>query len=305
MSAFTLKFRLRKTINLMPAILKWLAQHRVVHAVILSIYFMLVVLPHEWLGKWIYATFFPGDIDRYNFYFLTAGLLASLAFFIPLFRFWSKQKSGRRRTVVYFVLTLGLMCVAYFTIFVLATELIHFPQYAIMAILLFPFSWRFSDTLYWATLLGALDEAYQYFYLSPHRTDYYDFNDVIINLLGAAMGLVFLHTLSDRLPTPRPRTWKQSPTLWCSGALLLLLPIAVHFGWLAIYPADTSPAPEVLLVKKVPERFWSKFHHIRYHVILPEEGLLLLALLFGIYSGLDKSHQPSNPAFPPGSIRTI
>lgn len=273
----------------MPVILNWLAQHRSVHLLIVAAYFLLVVLPHEWMGKWIYATFFEGDIDQYNLRFLSFMLLGAFVVVIPFILYLKQQQEGRLRTIGYLMFTISLMLLAYFTIFVLATELVHFPQYALMAILLFPLSWRFTDTLFWSTLLGALDEAYQYFYIAPQRTDYYDFNDVIINFLGAAFGLVFIRTISSRLPAPPARDWQRSPIVWTLTALLILLTAAVFSGRLAIYPDQLLLDTGWLLVKEVPESFWSDFHHIRYHVILPEEGISLLILLFIIYSGLGKT----------------
>jgi VanZ family protein len=279
----------------MPTVLHWLARHPVVHLLVCIVYFSVVVLPHEWMGKWIYATFFPGDIDQYNFRFLTATLLASLLFFVPLFLNLKKYRSGRRITIGYLVFTIALMVAAYFTIFVLATELVHFPQYALMAILLFPFSWRYGATLFWTTLLGVLDEGYQYFYLAPDRTDYFDFNDVVINFLGAALGLVFVRAFSKRLPAPAPRPWKQSPVLWTSAALLVFASAAIFSGKLAVYPHELSAEGAWLLVKEVPENFWSDFHHIRYHVVLPEEGVGILMLLFAIYAGLGRNTQKMLP----------
>lgn len=273
----------------MPTVLVWLAQHRFIHLLIVVSYFSLVVLPHEWFGKWIYATFFTGDIDLYNLHFLTAILLASILFLGPLCFYLIKQKTGRLITVSYLILTISLMILAYFTIFVLATELVHFPQYAIMAILLFPLSWRYFDTLFWATLLGALDEAYQYFYLAPDRTDYYDLNDVVINFLGAALGLVFIRSFSEKLPSPEVSSKLSTPIIITVLALFVFGAIAIISGWIAVYPSTSIDESVTLLVKKIPESFWSDFHHIQYHVILPGEGLFLLILLFILYSGLGKA----------------
>jgi glycopeptide antibiotics resistance protein len=273
----------------MPTILVWLAQHRVIHLLIAVSYFSVVVLPHEWMGRWIYATFFPGDIDLYNQYFLIAALIGSIIFAAPLGLNLIRQKTDRLLTVGYLILTVVLMVLAYFTIFVLATELVHFPQYAIMAILLFPLSWRYGETLFWTTLLGALDEAYQYFYLAPQRTEYYDFNDVIINFLGAAFGLVFLRSFSDQLAIPKTKPGPKTAVLGTGLILILSYTAAISSGWLAVYPYDGLQDSTLLLVKKIPENFWSDFHHIRYHVILPEEGILLLVVLFISYSGLGRT----------------
>ena len=47
-------------------------------------------------------------------------------------------------------------------------------------------------------LLGAVDEGYQYWILHRDWGIYFDFNDVVINALGAGLGVVFLLATTDR-----------------------------------------------------------------------------------------------------------
>jgi len=73
-------------------------------------------------------------------------------------------------------------------------EYIHYPQYAILAVLLalcidpHRISVPWMRILFWTSLLGFFDEMNQYFYLCKSYGDYLDFNDALMNLLGAQAG---------------------------------------------------------------------------------------------------------------------
>ena len=71
------------------------------------------------------------------------------------------------------------------------TELVHFPQYfpegmALAALTLSP-----VESLAWLTLLGGLDEDFQYVFLMHGRPVSLDFNDIYMDLIGGAAGVVF------------------------------------------------------------------------------------------------------------------
>jgi len=75
------------------------------------------------------------------------------------------------------------------------TELIHFPQYfpegiALLAITLSP-----VESLAWIALFGGLDETYQYIFLTNGRAAPLDLNDIYMDLIGGAAGIIFAMAL--------------------------------------------------------------------------------------------------------------
>lgn len=67
-------------------------------------------------------------------------------------------------------------------------ELVHFPQYALVAVLLLRIPLAPTAALGAACLLGGLDEAWQSVFLYPERL--LDWNDIVLNALGATLGLL-------------------------------------------------------------------------------------------------------------------
>jgi len=237
-----------------------------------------VVLPHEWVGLLTVKVFGGFSRDTYNAIILGVSIMGLSLYLIPILKNIFTDK--RWWTLFYLISSIIFSIIAFKTLIVINIEVVHFLQYAVMAILLFPLTNNYHLTLFYATLLGALDEAYQYFYLAPQRTDYYDFNDVVINLLGATFGLILLRAFRIKNQT---FSWRSPIFLGCCGLIFLLIGLYAS-GIFPVYPTEATTQALSLLVKKVPDNFWSLVHpNVTYHVILPLEGLLVTTFLWLFY----------------------
>lgn len=238
---------------------------------ILAIYCIAVILPHEVVGLFIMR--FLEKLPRAEMArtVITVGLglvgLLSIPFWLKL-----RKHPGWKQILLFLSITVILVVLTYTYLFVLPTETAHFPQYAMMAILLFPLTWRFDETLIWATLIGAIDEGYQYYILSPERTNYFDFNDVVTDLLGAALGLIFLWAFLRGENKPL-RSILRSPA-WKALGLCCLLMILLH-----LFGENTLAS----LIREPEPAFWTTLRNgIRFHVLRPFPGLaIIIALLLG------------------------
>jgi hypothetical protein len=96
-------------------------------------------------------------------------------------------------------------------------ELIHFPQFALIAALLLAAGIGPSGAWLGATLAGLLDESYQHLivYKDVPNT-YFDYNDIFLNSIGAAWGTLIFGV--SRLRTAVPRTTR-SPLILASAGL--------------------------------------------------------------------------------------
>jgi len=263
----------------------WLSQHRLINLALIFIYYLLVVLPHEQVGLIVSKIFGELELSIYN---LIITIVSTTLLCVIILFFYKKIKKNPNQKIIWFYLisTVLFAILCFKILFVVNIEFVHFVQYAVFAMLCFPLTLNYTHTLIWATLAGALDEAYQYFYLSPHRTEYYDFNDVIINLIGAAFGLIIIKIINPVYQSFSWKTYFQSHLFYCMVNLSLLIAIAFASNILGLYPTDTKA--QYLLVKKMPTQFWSTVYpEIVYHILLPLEGLLLMIGLFIFYSKLE------------------
>ena len=198
-------------------------------------------------------------------------------------------------------------------------EYLHYPQYALLAWLIA----RLHDpgrnrlavgpVLLAVTLLGIADEALQYTWITISYSNYLDFNDFLLNLLGGAAGLLLYYGFApgpSEKQTPGFRI-KPGMTAARSSALYGL----VGFAWLGICMLlgvaavnATSPEPTRLhLIERQPSySTWIPGPHAgRYYVVDPTTGILFLAGLGALASAApirprraDRRRFPNTPTQP-------
>lgn len=256
-------------------------------------FFLLVTLPHEYIGVSIAAIFQGVSRKSYDFTILCLGLLILLIFVGILIR-QLKKLNKPKIPIAFLSLCLILMGASLHTLIIVNIEIIHFIQYALMAILVFPLFKNFLSTLLFVTLLGSIDEAYQYYFLSPERTNYYDFNDVILNLLGATIGLIFLRSHSGIAALLRADRKAIHIKAWISYALFISLGAILIWQKSSVqnlinnigFDLDWETYGSVL-IRKPTTSFWTEIPpKILYHVVQPIEGLVIISILLFTFSFL-------------------
>ena len=267
----------------------WLTSHRLAAILVAIVYFALVIFPHEWVGVNVNALFKSMPRSSYDLIILVASLFLLI---LVLFFFGRKlvNHPERNKLVGYFGLTLLLIFFVNTFLFVVNIESVHYLQYGIGVILLFGIIGNYYVSLFVAFLVSIFDEGYQYFYLSPHRTDYFDINDIITDFLGAAFGLLLLKTLSIQ-------EWGDTKRKMQLGLILpflifaISLLIALKSSLLSIFPSEQK----YMLVRKMQEGFWTTVPpEVTFHVVGPGEGLIILSFLFILYYFCFKAGRPSS-----------
>lgn len=149
-------------------------------------------------------------------FFGGVSLLVAAWLFVRLGR---RGLNGRRAGALggMFLISLG----AHRWLTVLNTELVHFPQFALLAGLLLAGGAPAFAAWVIATVAGVADETYQQYVIYAGRTDtYLDFNDMLLNAIGAgwAVGLLAAPTAACG-PSRR---------FWAGLGILLAASVAVQ-----------------------------------------------------------------------------
>lgn len=147
-------------------------------------------------------------------------------------------------------------------------ELIHLPQFALLAALLLAVGLSAEGAWLGATLGGVLDEAYQRLVIYPAIPNvYFDWNDIVLNGLGAAVAVVLL----------RGGGTTAGPPAWRPAALGVALAGTALACWLAppqVHLAPSAPWVTPVLAPALTGRL--------YHVMPAGEGMLALGLLWAL-----------------------
>ena len=117
--------------------------------------------------------------------------------------------------------------ICHFTLVTIGVEVIHYPQYALVAVL---FAHALDaerqnrlvlEVLLIATVLSAVDEALQYLFFMRGQT-YFDYNDLLLNQIGVLAGLLLYYGL----PGPRSAARRRGLLRWllvgCFGLVVAI-----------------------------------------------------------------------------------
>lgn len=273
----------------MKRFLEFLNDRIILSLSLLIIYYLLVVLPHKEVSDFFIRLVDGVPRNVYQTAVLLVGLvlLVVYVFFVVrniLVREWKKN------IIFYLFSTLLFVVLSFKIIIVHNIEIIHFAQYAGLAILLFPIVKRFGDTIFWATLLGFIDEAYQYLYLKPDGTDYFDFNDVILNLLGAGLGVLLIFSSGFYLLRIHRKKWYRSAVNITLIFLIIAVLILFQTSVISLYPSEDGSYCSFILIKIQETGFWKPVTSLdtRFHVVRPLEGTIIIILLLMFYSTMDR-----------------
>ena len=276
---------------------RWLHEHSRAGWAILLLYAVAVTFPHEEVQSWV------GELAKWmgraNLYriaaaigLVTAGILSSIV--VPALR----QHPAARLVGGYWAATLLLILGAWGLLTANNTELVHYPQYFVpgailMAITLSPF-----ESLAWITVTAGLDECYQYWGLHGGWGVPFDFNDIFMDLLGGALGVVFALAIMrcqrasppDGMGAFLRRTFSKP----CAALLLAVVLSGLALGAagkMLLYQDEHNQTYWFALSRLKVQSFWffdETWGPKTFHTLSPLEGPVLLILTLAFYAVLNR-----------------
>ena len=194
-----------------------------------------------------------------------------------------RASAGRPRLSARFLaLWAGLLIVlvvAYWILVAVHSELVHLLQYLLLLLALHAAFGRLGFASSLAFLVSVFDEGYQYWVLRRGWNSYYDFNDLVLNQIGIALGVALVFSAN---PPAGDFRWRRGfgRAWWIPGIVALSLALCLLSGWMGIERA-TSPEATVFLSRSgPPPTFWThaEWSGKDFHILAPIPGLLLTAL---------------------------
>jgi len=285
--------------------------------VLALLFWLLNVMLHLAFSNWLvvsYRTPFGPFVLRDHTRFIAVTVCLLIAGY--LFHRW---RGGVNRTVAVLAWlgTAGAMVTGMTIITTTDVEMIHFLQYGLLAWMLAraldPDKTRWPlQTLMFLTLgLGIVDELNQYFYLTRNNSSYIDFNDFVLNQIGAVAGLLARYGFS-LAPTGDKAGWSrlQFVTLGAYSVFavgVLLLAVTGHLRYRPDHPVppggiDYAGNALIIYFQREPallSHWQPTFTSGTYYVMGAVEGFLVIlsisALLglFGRCSRLSQTQQVS------------
>jgi hypothetical protein len=213
---------------------------------------------------------FDGFARRYGFteydtvtrvVFLVAGLATAV------WLSWPSHGNGVRRALVSLA---AVIAIAQALIVVNGIEAIHYPQYALVAWLLARTGMGLQRSWLTATALGAVDEIWQWQTLPRAVPGYLDWNDILLNAVGAALGVLVVVRMRRAPSAEAPLS-----NVHVAGALAVAGVVALLSG----------PLVERPFYRLTPGGRW-------FHLLSPFEAVVCLAVVWFITRDLASVRAP-------------
>ncbi|MDZ4844016.1 MAG: VanZ family protein [Chitinophagales bacterium] len=287
----------------------WMAKRRGLNLCIIAVYFLVVLYMHDPLVKLsvMVMNYFTRQVYDVIVGVVAFVLLAGIIYYF--IRKLTEHRQAIELKIGYLITVVSLIFLHSQVHFVMNIELIHTVEFGIMALLIFPLVKRVGDTAFYTILLGAADEWFQYRVLYPEKSDYFDFNDLITNMLGAGFALVLLYAagVNNKSYPSKIKIYK-SPVLYIAAIFVVFTGVLFKMSLIQTY-AGNEKAWFVLSKAEGPEKFWRNLPdcEIVYHVLRPQEGIALLVLLLALFFLFDvlARKQLSNSGASPFSRKSM
>jgi len=275
--------------QLIQDLIAYLERNRKLNILLVIGYLTFILVMHDAmvrLSLWITNSI---TLPRYDL-IIAAIMMVAVSLIIFLFiKNLRLISHGADIKIFYMMILIGLSVIHTQMNFVMNIEVIHMLQFGIIALLILPLTQSFGATLYYAVMLGLLDELFQYAVLYPDKNDYLDFNDVVLDQLGAGIMLVYLYSCG--IGSHRSgKKWYMSPVLISVSVMAAAVAVLFHFSLITVYYSAGSVNPLLTLSESSgPEGFWRQVPNLNkvYHVMSPIEGVLIIAAICGLFYLLD------------------
>jgi hypothetical protein len=258
-------------------------------------YAAAVTFPHEKV-QW-FVNEIAIRITHPNLYRLSAAIALALgALFTAMLLHGARRQPQGRLAIGLWFLTIALIVGAWGSLTANNVELVHYPQYFPEGIALAALTLSPIEALSWIVFFGGLDESYQYWVLSKGRPTLLDFNDIYMDLLGGAAGIVFAMAFLHCVRDPKARQWMSAWKRPGVIAIVGLIAIGVVFwalGLMLVVEDKTNARYWFALGRFRAPSFWA---HIvpngpnHYHTLTPVEGVALILATIALYAVVSRKY---------------
>ena len=284
----------------MPKFLLWLHDHPRATWAILFVYAALVTFPHEQVQGIVGSV--AKSMGRANLYRLAFWIgIVCAAILTAVFSAALRRHQFPKLIASYWAATLLLIFATWKILTVNNTELVHYPQYFVPGAILIALTLSPLETLAWITLVASFDEGYQYAVLHAGWGIPFDFNDIFMDFLGGALGVVFALAF---LPcaSAKPVSLFRKPGVALLSLTVATCAILLATGKMLLYKDPENHTYWMALSRLKAQSFWffdETWGPKKFHTLTPVEGPVLLLAALAFYAVLDRKLAISPPAAQP------
>lgn len=260
--------------------IQWLSENRRANLALVVAYAAFIVFAHEWFVN--LSVDIMNNLSLPVYERLVAGVVAIAMLLVVyfLYRGFKLRASINTSGLVFLLLTLIALVIHFFVLTEMNIEFIHAVEFGLLATLIYPLVGRFGGAIILSLPIMLFDEWYQYQVLFDY-VEYYELNDVVLDLLGAGLFLSTAKMFNMGTADGTDPFWKRSE-VYLLFAMVVGVVSGLTSGLIAPYTDTASEGTWLILnAIKEPYGFWRVHPYIgsTYHVLEPISGLVIVLIL--------------------------
>jgi hypothetical protein len=288
--------------NYLFRLVHFLRSHPLLNLAVVLLYAFGIIFFHDPLVQHSVWLMSKTGIPGYN----TWVTIVSVGFVILLLSYLQsaarKDYDQFKKKVPFLLIVLIITLFHYRYLLEMNIEIIHALAYGIGFIPLIALVKNPLNALVFALPFMLFDEWYQYQVLYPHYVQYWELNDVVLNILGGLLMISILDISHVNMTFSTQKIHLQPATI-VFLSLLLLFVIAFLGNWMVMTPLD-SKEHSVFIVNKLQQaKQWWHVHPLTgktYLILGPISTLFaiicFIGLLVGVYGVKEDASKPETKA---------
>jgi hypothetical protein len=208
--------------NIIQTTVIWLQKNRLLNIILVLAFSCFIVFMHD--------SFVNVSIQLMNAYSLAAydkmvaiiALIIGVAIIAILLNKIYAEKSFWQAKLFYLIASFTLLAIHFFVLTEKSIEMIHALLYFGLSFLLFPIFGRYSAAIIFALVIMIIDEWFQYKILYPQYVEYYELNDILLDVLGSGLLITQLFIFGVKNKNSNTAFFKQSEFVLLGSILLLV-----------------------------------------------------------------------------------
>jgi hypothetical protein len=167
-------------------------------------------------------------------------------------------------------------------------EIVHAFAYGGLVYLIYAYTLRYGAAIVWAVPVMLFDEWYQYILLYPHYVEYWELNDVVLDMLGASLILILLFVSNQ--PHKNSKPYFTRPEFILGGSMVVLFIVATASCIFALHISEVCHHT-VFVMNKMETAItgWHihGFTQKKYYILSPAQSIVLISAISFAFIGLD------------------
>ncbi len=274
---------------MIESLVKWLAAHKRINLLLVLAYIGFIVFAHEWFVNVSVEVMNSISLPTYQRLVASLSVGVLILVMIVLYGLIRSNRQINRVNLLYLILTLVGLVFHFFVFTEMNIEFIHALEFGLLAVLIYPITGRFGAAIVYSLPVMLFDEWYQYQVLFDY-VEYFDFNDLVLDLLGAGFTLSLLGLFGAAACNESVSVIRRTELFVLFGLIFI-----AGFLWLSTvivpYP-DMVTHKTWLILNELKEDygFWRihPFIGSTYHVIEPLPGMIAIFSMSLAYLGMDQ-----------------